>query len=68
VAKGDLSSLLFFQSHIPSRISKQSTENLEVLLGLLLVITLRKFKIDRDVFLKELLDREMTLQGIPFIE
>jgi hypothetical protein len=32
------------------------------------VITLRKFKIDRDVFLKELLDREMTLQGIPFIE
>ncbi len=49
-------------------ISKETTENLEMLLGLLLVIALRKFKIDRDVFIKELLAREMTLQGIPFIE
>lgn len=49
-------------------ISKESTENLEVLLGLLLVITLRKFRIDRDVFRKELLDREMNLQRIPFVE
>ena len=48
-------------------ISKNTTENLEVLLGLLIVITIRKFGVDRDVFMKELLDREITIQGIPFV-